>query len=397
MAFRKKTPRWWWLALVVLVGGVGGLWYWGTTASESSPTAGARPPGAAPLSPAPGQPVVERLPVKTLAAKKRDLAVTLPVFGAVTYLSKVEVAPEVQGVIKQVLVEPGDLVRKNQVLAVLDTELLEKEMQTRTAMRAQAEALLHNARWQYQARQKLYKVGGASLSATEEAEAQFQARLAEVQRYTAEVAQIRTQIQKSTIRAPIAGVVASRNFNPGEMAPTLGRREDKGLVTLMRLDEVYVQAEVSERDLARLRPGLEVVVVPDAYPTARLAGKLERLEPVLKEESRTVAAKVRVPNPDYRLKPGMFARLEIVLDKTPQVVAVPKTAFQTGPDKSPRVFVVVDEVAFSRKVVPGAATEHWVEIRDGLKPEDQVVVEGAEGLKDLARVVSTPASPPLAR
>jgi membrane fusion protein, multidrug efflux system len=269
--------------------------------------------------------------------------------------------------------------------------LLEKELQARSAMRAQAQAQLHNAHWQYQAQDKLYRAGGATLSDREEAEAQYLARQAEVRRYAAEVAQIRTQIQKSTIRAPIPGVVAARNFNVGEKVPTLGRQEEKGLVTLMRLDEVFAQAEVSERDLPRLRPGLEVIVVPDAYPTSRLPGTIERLEPVLKEESRTVVAKVRVPNPEYRLKPGMFARLELVLDKTPQVVAVPKAAIQLGPDKSPQVYVVLDEVAFLRKVVPGLSTENWVEIKDGIKPGEAVVVEGAERLKDLARVVSSPA------
>jgi multidrug efflux system membrane fusion protein len=90
----------------------------------------------------------------------------------------------------------------------------------------------------------------------------------------------------------------------------------------------------------------------------------------------------------------MFARLEIILDKTPQVVAVPKSALTVGPDKSPQVFVVMDEVAFLRKVVPGITTENWVGIKEGIKPGETVVVEGAERLKDLARVVSSPAAPP---
>jgi RND family efflux transporter MFP subunit len=389
----KRTPRWWWGGLILMAVIIGGLWYFGTKASDRPelPTGSKK---ATPASPGPAQAVIERFPVKTLVVEKRDLEVTLAVFGTITYFDKVEVASEIEGVLKKVLVRPGDLVKKGQVLAVLDTELLERDLQTRTALQAQAQAQLKNARWQYQAQKKLYQAGGASLSDREEAEAAYKARQAEVRRFAAEAAQIRTQIKKSTIRAPINGVVAARNFNVGEKVPTLGRQEEKGLVTLMRLDEVYGQAEVSERDLARLRAGLEVIVVPDAYPSSRLAGRIERLEPVLREESRTVVAKVKVPNPDYRLKPGMFARLEIVLDRTPKVLAVPKTALQVGPDKSPRVFVVVDEVAFLRKVVTGLTTENWVQIKEGVKPGEAVVVEGAERLKDLARVVSSPASPP---
>jgi len=389
----KKTPRWWWLGLILMALILAGLWYFGQGAGDrSAKTSGDK--RAAPASSQSAQAAIERFPVKTLVVEKRDLDVTLPVFGSITYLEKVEVASEINGVLKEVLVQPGDLVQKGQVLAVLDTELLERDLESRNAMRTLAQAQLQNARWQYQAQKKLHQAGGATLSDLEEAEAHYKTKQAEVQRYAAEAAQIRTQIKKSAIRAPINAVVATRNFNVGEKVPTLGRQEEKGLVTLMRLDEVYGQAEVSERDLARLRPGLEVIVIPDAYPASRLQGIIARLEPVLEKESRTVVAKVRVPNPDYRLKPGMFARLEIILDKTPQVLAVPKAALQVGPDKSPRVFVIIDEVAFLRKVATGAATENWVEIKEGLKPGEAVVVEGAERLKDLARVVSSPASPP---
>ena len=391
---KRRTPRWWWLLLILMVFGVGSLWYFGNQSHQSaSPPADAKEAG--PPMTTRASAAIERLPVKSLAAEKRDLEITLPVFGTITYLDKVEVASEVQGVLKAVPVGAGDRVKKGQVLAVLDTELLQKDLQARTAMQAQAQAQLKNAAWQYEAQEKLHRVGGSTLSDLEKAEADYRALQGEVQRYAAEAAQIRTQIKKATIRAPINGVVASRNFNEGEKVPTLGRSEEKGIVTLMRLSEVYAQAEVSERDLANLRPGLAVIVIPDAYPAERWQGKIERLEPVLKEESRTVVAKIRVPNPDYRLRPGMFARLEIVRDKLPQVLAIPKAALQVGPDKAPQVFVIVDEVAFLRKVVPGLATDSWVEIKDGLKPGEAVVVEGAERLKDLARVVSSQAAPPL--
>jgi membrane fusion protein (multidrug efflux system) len=383
------------MVLVLMAFVIGGLWYYGNKGSDQPIPPAAAAKGAAPPPPTRTPAAIERIPVKILAAQKRDLEVTLPVFGTITYLDKVEVASEVQGVLKSVDVEPGDRVQKNQVLAVLDTELLHKDLQARTALLAQAQAQLKNAAWQYEAQQKVYKVGGTTLSDLETAEADYRSRAAEVQRFAAEAAQIRTQLKKSTIRAPIDGVVATRNFNVGERVPTLGRQDEKGVVTLMRLDEVYAQAEVSERDLGNLRPGLEVIVIPDAYPSSRWQGKIERLEPVLKEESRTVVAKVRIPNPDYRLRPGMFARLEIVRDKVPQVVAVPKAALQVGPDKTPQVFVVLDEVAFLRKVVPGLVTDNWVEIKEGVKPGEAVVVEGAERLKDLARVASSPAATPV--
>ena len=179
----KKTPRWWWGVLILMAFIVGGLWYWGMLGGDQPETA-TDGKMATPSSPGPAQPVIERFPVKTLVAEKRDLEVTLAVFGTITYFDKVEVASEIHGVLKEVMVRPGDMVKKGQVLAVLDTELLERDLEARRAMRAQAQAQLKNARWQYQAQNKLYQAGGASLSDREEAEAQYKARQAEVRRFS---------------------------------------------------------------------------------------------------------------------------------------------------------------------------------------------------------------------
>ena len=224
----RKTSRWWWLVLVLMAFTIGGLWYHGTKGSDQPAQTTAAGKKTVPPSPTSLPVAIERVPVKSSEAQKRELEVTLPVFGTITYLNKVEVASEVQGVLKTVPVEPGDRVEQNQVLAVLDTELLQRELQARTAMIAQAKAQMHNANWQYEAQQKLYRVGGATLSTLEEAEADSRSHQAEVQRYSAEAAQIRTQIRKSTIRAPISGVVATRNFNMGEKVPTFGTAGGKG-------------------------------------------------------------------------------------------------------------------------------------------------------------------------
>ncbi|MBM4274987.1 MAG: efflux RND transporter periplasmic adaptor subunit [Deltaproteobacteria bacterium] len=335
-------------------------------------------------------PVVERIPVKVAYVEKRDLEVPLAVFGSINYLEKVDVASELSGVVKDVPVQVGDLVRPGQVVAILDTDLLQAELKTKAALKAQAQAQLRLAAWQYQAQKKVHKVGGISLKDMEEAEARYHAVSAEVERFQAEMAQIQTQIRKATITSPITGVVAQKNFNRGERVTS---QTEKGVVTLMQVDEVYAEAEVNERDLARLRPGLDAVVYPDAYPKSPQRGRIERLDPVLKTDSRSVVAKVRLNNPQLLLRPGMFTRIEIVLDKIPQAVAAPQAALRQAPDKTWQVFVIADEVAFLRKVTTGHAAGGWVEITQGLQPGDAVVVEGAERLRDLSRVISSLAGP----
>jgi membrane fusion protein, multidrug efflux system len=332
----------------------------------------------------------ERLPVKTDKAQLRDLEITLPVFGSISYLDKVDLASEITGVLKEVRVKPGDLIHRGQVVAVMDTALLEAELKTKAALKAQAEAQLHLAAWHLQAQRQVHRVGGISLKDMEEAEAKYREKKAEVARFAAEMAQIRLQIKKATITSPIIAIVGSRNFNLGERVHS---QSEKGIVTLMQVEEVYAEAEVNEQDLARLRVGLDATVVPDAFPGSTLRGRIDRIEPVLKQESRSAIAKIRVANPELTLKPGMFSRIEIILDKVPQVVAIPAQALRRGADKSWQVYVISDEIAILRRVTPGLTTANWVEIKSGLQPGDAVVVEGAERLRDLSRVTSSPAAP----
>ncbi|MFZ5447846.1 MAG: efflux RND transporter periplasmic adaptor subunit [Thermodesulfobacteriota bacterium] len=380
--------RYWQISLIILLAMVGvGLYL---RFSKTTDT-GSEPGSLGRTAPAPPVAMIERLPVKTTPALKRDLEMTMPVFGAINYLTKVDVVSEIPGVLKEVPVKTGDLVRIGEIVAVMDTELLQAELKTKAALKAQAEAQLHLAAWQYQAQRKVHKVGGISLNDLQEAEAKYHEKQAEVARYAAEMAQTRTQIKKATITSPIVGIVGHQNFYAGERVP---RESEKGVLTLMQVDEVYGEAEVNERDMARLRPGLEAIVIPDAFPHSPVRGKIDRLEPVLKPESRSVIAKVRLANPQLLLKPGMFSRIEIILDKIPEVVAIPSAALRQAPDKSWQVFVVSDDVAFLRKVTVGTVTPTWAEIKEGLQPGEMVVVEGGERLKDLSRVISTPAGPP---
>jgi membrane fusion protein (multidrug efflux system) len=362
----------------------------GAGVSPASQGGQVAPAQAADRPPKEAEMVTARVPVKTVTAQVRDLEITLPVFGSVTYLEKVDIASEVLGVLKDVRVKPGDLIKKGQVLAVMDTDLLLADLKTKTALKAEAEAQLHLAAWHYQAQKKVYRAGGISLKDLEEAEANYLSKKAEVARYAAEMGQILTQIRKATITSPINGIVGAKNFNVGERVPS---QSEKGIVTLMQVEEVYVEAEINEQDLARVHVGLKATVFPDAFPGSALHGKIARVEPVLKQESRSAIAKILVANPQLALKPGMFCRIEIVLDQVPHVVAIPPQALRRGADKSWQVFVVSDEIAILRNVVPGLTTANWVEIKEGLKPGEAVVVEGAERLHDLSRVISTKAAP----
>jgi membrane fusion protein (multidrug efflux system) len=334
----------------------------------------------------------ERIPVKIIPARKSKLEVMLPVFGAVTYVDKCDVSYEESGsLIKDVLVLIGDIVRPGQPVAVIDTDILQEELKAKRANLDQMKALLDLAAWKYEAQRKVHAKGGTSLQELEEASATYQARISELAQIQAEIGRLETRLKKAVIRSPIYGIVGKKNYYPGERVPL---SSEKGIVTIFRIDQVYVEAEISEKDLTKIRPGLEVAVYPDAYLRTRFSGILEQLEPIVKEQNRTVIARIRVKNDNFLLKPGMFTRLEIILEKTPEVVNIPLQALRTSPDKSTEVFVIVDNVAFKKEVELGLTTATSAEIKAGLEPGDMVVVEGGDQLKELSRVIAIPDQAP---
>lgn len=373
--------------------------YWGFRGSQNA--TGAKTP--APIRGSGPQPRVdsdvpgvrERIPVRVVAAQKGDLTVTLPVFGAVTAVDKCDASYEdASAIIREVPVQVGDLVRRGQVVAVIDAAIHEAELQALQARLQQAQAMYDLAAWKYHALRQVHPKGGSSLHDLEEALANYKARQAELAQLEAEIRRVRTKLRQAVIRSPITGVVGKKNFFPGERVPL---PSEKGIVTIYRIDEVYVEAEISEKDLTRLRPGLAANIFSDAYPGKVFQGVMEQLEPVLREQSRTILARVRVGNPDFLLKPGMFTRLEIILEKIPQVVMIPPQAIRLAPDRTTEVFVISDNVAFRRQVRIGITTASAAEVKSGLQPGELVVVEGGDQLRELDRVIAVPAqaAPPL--
>ena len=243
---------WFWpIVAIILVIMAGGSFYLfmqqkqpqaaGVSAYRSaSPT---RQP-AANLSPEPGV-AGERIPVKITPARKGNLEVMLPAFGAVTYADKCDASYEESGsLIKDVPVLIGDTVKPGQPVAVIDTSILQEELKAKRANLDQVKALLDLASWKYKAQREVHAKGGTSLQELEEASATYQSRTSELAQTQAEISRLETRLNKAVVRSPIHGIIGKKNFYPGERVPL---PSEKGIVTIYRLDQVYVEAEISEK------------------------------------------------------------------------------------------------------------------------------------------------------
>ncbi len=183
-----------------------------------------------------------------------------------------------------------------------------------------------------------------------------------------------------SVRAPFASRVVSREATIGELVSPR-----KTLFTLADLSEVWLWIDLYERDLSRVAVGARVEVRLDAWPGESFTGELAYVADQVDPASRTVRARVDLPNPERRLKPGMFARVSLASDEEPlPVLALPRTAVQRDGDE-PIVFVRTGPGRFERREVEiGRTGDELVEILAGVAEGEEVVTEGSFLLRSQA-------------
>ena len=194
------------------------------------------------------------------------------------------------------------------------------------------------------------------------------------------------ELQNAVITAPITGIVSHRHVDPGAHIAN-----NTAIATMVDMETVKISAPISERDIGSIRPGLSARIHVDAYPQDTFTGTVQRVSPTIDPASRSGEVEIVVANADYRLKPGMFAKVTLILQQKHEVMVIPRAALRTS-EKGASVFVVQDGKAHLRQVTMGLQNDTEVEILDNaLTPGTDIVLAGHHGLKDqaLVKVVQT--------
>jgi membrane fusion protein (multidrug efflux system) len=272
-----------------------------------------------------------------------------------------EVVAKVGGEVRQILVEEGDMVQDGQLLARLDGDRLRLEL-------AQAEANLRKLERDYNRVKELSEKGLVAKGTAENTKYDLDALRATYDR-------ARLELSYTEIRAPIAGVISARYIKVGN---TITPNTSTFRVT--DLDPLVAYVHVPEKEFRKLAPNQKADVVVDALAGERFVGTISRISPTVDPQTGTFRARVEVPDETRRLKPGMFARVNIVYERRDDALQVPRTAILDG-DGDQSVYVIVNGKAEQRRVKPGLSNSGWVEIVEGLQGDESVVVVGQGGLK----------------
>lgn len=248
----------------------------------------------------------------------------------------------------------------------------ESVRQAEAAVR-RAEAQLRLAR----ANRQQIDVREDDIRAARAAVAQARAQVAQ-QQATVRIA--RQAITDASLRSPINGVISERLTEPGQQAAP-----GAAVMRLISLDTVYFEAQVAETELNSVKVGQPVTVRLDAYPGRVFTGKVARINPTGSTSSRTFNVRVNIPNNAGALRPGLFARGEVVAEQRRGVV-VPKDALVVNEGQFSVFVAKAGGTAERREVEVGVQTPATAEIRRGVQPGEQVIVAGQNALKSGGRI-----------
>ena len=369
--------------------------------------------------------------VEVISAEKGDLSTCLSLTGTLAPLQDVKITTKLPGKVDKVLVQEGDRVKVGDILIQLEQDELILGLKQAEAALATAEAGLarikagtrkeqiiqaetgvaqakanmdlckislermsnllkdesiprmkyDTVKAQYDVACAQYEAAKAQLEMAKAGATVEDIAIAEAQVEQAKVglASMKRQVENSIIKSPIDGIVVERSVDRGEVvSPPM--MPGMPLLLIMKLDQVKIKVNVSEQRMSQIHNGQEVKIKIDGLPGETFTGKISRIAPMVDSRSRTVEVEINIPNPGFKLKAGMFARVSIVLEKRSAVLLVPTEAVLDR-GKGKVVFLAGNGVAEERSVTVGLSDGINTEIISGLTEGDAVIVTGNQGLR----------------
>ncbi|HEX5070739.1 MAG TPA: efflux RND transporter periplasmic adaptor subunit [Vicinamibacterales bacterium] len=380
------------LILVAAAVLAGGAWYLrsGNTTDAATPDAAARAGGPS----RGGAGARTAMTVDLAPVTRQEVVDSITVVGNLIGEATVDIVPRVAGRLDAVMVKLGDRVSKGQTVAKIeDREIREQLNQVQATLdvnKANVKQREDESKLQESVLERTkatYQRGLVSKQLLEDAELRYNAAISQLNVAKAQkdqtqfrIDELRITLGNTTIISPIDGFVSRRNLDQGGFAGT-----NTVILTVVDLGTVRMVGNLVEKGFRKITPGVAAVVQVDTFPGEDFAGQVSRVAPVFDPATRTAPMEIEVPNPGFRLKPGMYARVRLTVDRRPNALTVPRAAV-VDLDGKRGAFIVQDNVAKFVPVTTGLSDGERIEILDGLQEGQRVVTTGAVALQNNDRV-----------
>jgi membrane fusion protein (multidrug efflux system) len=339
------------------------------------------------LSACGGEEALEATPAKAVVLAPvavRDVEERIAATGQLLAKQRADVSAQVGGEITQILADEGEAVAEGTVVIEIDPERRRIDLDRARAQSAEAASALAEAERQHRRVEELAAKDIASRAQQDQAKTTLEGARSRLQAAQADLGAAERATADSRVETRFAGTIGRRFVSRGEFV-----QPGQKLFELVSLDPVEVEFTLPEADAARLVLGLPLDVSVAPYPDEVFHATVSMISPVVDERTRTLRVKALLPNPDGRLRPGLFARADLGIARRESVVLIPEEAVLQRADGAV-VFRAIDGgTHVERRVVQVTRiTGGEAEIGDGLGAGDAVVVRGHAALVDGAAVIA---------
>ena len=338
--------------------------------------------------------------VDTGVAARHEVIEYVTVVGNLIGEATVDVVPRVAGRLDSIPVKLGDRVDKGQLVAkVEDREIREQVNQSEANLEVNKATVVSRDNDLKVAQSALdrantsFERGLVSKQALEDAEARYNSAVSQVsvakaqlQSTQSRLDELKINLSNTSLYAPMSGVISRRNLDPGAFAGA-----NTVVLSMVDISTVRLIANLVEKDYKRVASGAQALVEVDAFPNEKFTGHVSRVAPVFDPATRTATMEIEVPNPGYRLKPGMYARVQLTADRRPSALTVPRDAI-VDIDGKHGLYVVQGDVARFREVQTGISDAVRVEVTSGIEEGTRIVTMGSLAIRDGDRIAQTGAA-----
>ena len=326
---------------------------------------------------------LEFTPADIARVEMRELQRTLPLSGSLSPLLQSTVRAKVSGEVQKVLVREGDRVVEGQVIAEIDMADPKAKVDAAVASLEENKAKESIAAKNRENNQQLLRQKFISQNAFDTTQSTYEGAVASLKSAQAQLSIARRAAEDAHVRAPFSGIIAKKIVNPGEKVMI-----DSALFTLVDLSRMEIEAPAPASEIPAVKAGQAATFRVDGFGERVFEGKVERINPTADPGSRSITMYISVHNRDMALRGGMFAKGQVVVDRSKPATVIPATAVR---DDSGQTYVfIIENGKIARRAVKVGATEPQqglIEVSSGLETGLAVVAARVTGLKEGAPAV----------
>ena len=305
--------------------------------------------------------------------------------GDILPIQQANIFTKVSGNIEKIYADIGDQVMQNQVLALIDTTIYSQNMKQAKANYMQALASLENNKLIYDRNQKLLEQNLIAKQDLDNAKTSLDVASAQKEASYAAYTNAMTQLSYCKITAPFAGYITKRMFDPGTYV-SASSNQGSILFTLMNVNRLKSIVNIPEKDVPLLKSVNSIEVIPDALPGKIFKAELTKISQAVDINTRTMAVEIDIENSEKILKPGMFATINLILEKKENSNFLPNQVVLND-DKGDYIFLLNADSTVAKKYIQlGIQQNNKYEVLAGLNENDNIVFVGQELIKDKMKV-----------